>query len=263
VRVPLRAWLLQSEVDLKRVKSFYPDHYPFGGDAVLIRTNAENGHRACVTSFGGIVFWPFDEPSARETAERVRQAAGNAAVQEEVEDRLVVEVGKSETKVLFNEIWLADDPSPDHVSVIALLLAQSVALESMELQVDDALDRFEAQVRDVRERGRVRLSSRKVLQRIGFAMQTRHAVLNNLALMDKPDITWEREEIEKLHERLHDHFDLEERLRTINRKLDFLADNTSLLMEVLQAQKSLRLEWAIVILIALEILIFGYWELVR
>jgi len=260
MRVPLRAWLFKSTIDLKQVQALCPDHYTCG-EALLISLDPQ--HHVCVTSFGGLVFWPFEEQRARELAERIKPAVGRAELQQEVEDRLVVVTDKGETRVLFNEVWLADEPTPDHIGVIAFLLAQSVALESMELQVDAALDRFEAHVRDVAERGRVRLSTRRVLKNVGFAMQTRQAVLNDLALLDKPDITWEQEELEQLHHALHENFELEERLRTVSRKLDFLADNTSVLLEVLSTRKFLRLEWAIVILIALEIMLFGVSELLR
>jgi len=263
MRVPLRAWLLEASLDLKKVQGLFPDHVACGGDSVLLKLENDGVHRICVTSFGALVFWPFDEELARRTARRIQEQAGNPSLEEAVEDRLVVVTGQGETKVLFNEIWLAGEATPDHVCVISGLLAQSVALESMELKVDEALDQFQTYVRDVRERGRVRLSTRKVLQSIGFAMQTRQAVLNDLALFDRPDITWEREDIEQLHRWLHEHFELGDRVRSIGRKLDFLADNTSLLMDVLSTRKFLRLEWAIVILIALELLVFGYWEAMR
>ncbi len=103
----------------------------------------------------------------------------------------------------------------------------------------------------------------RVLRTVGFAMQTRHAVLSNLSVLDKPDATWEYERLERLHGWLFDHFELDHRHVALSRKLDFLAENNRLIMDVLANRKSLRLEWAIVILIAVEILMFGLQEVLK
>ena len=72
---------------------------------------------------------------------------------------------------------------------------------------------------------------------------------------------WESEDIEKLYTQLYHHFDLDDRHRTIARKLSFISDNTSFLYEFLSNRKSHQLEWTIIILIAFEILLFIVFEL--
>ena len=46
-------------------------------------------------------------------------------------------------------------------------------------------------------------------------------------------------------------------------KLDFISENTRMLFEVLSSRKSHYLEWIVIILIALEIVGIGAFELVK
>ena len=163
--------------------------------------------------------------------------------------------------MLFDEVWLKDDPSFDQISLISQLLSQSVALEYLENEVDQALERVQKHVRNLRRRGRLAISNKSVFKNIGFAMDIRHRVLTSLALFDKPDATWESEALEELYFQLYNHFDLEDRLRTIAQKLTFISDNTSFLYEFISTKKSHQLEWIIIILIAFEIALFLGFEL--
>ena len=251
MRIPLRAWFFPSNVDLRQVKQLFADCQLEQDDAALLTFSADR--RVCVTSFGGVVFWPYDERLAREVTDRIKVLLDNPTLIEAVEDRLIVETDRGETRVLFNEVWLAGPATPGLVCLISELLAQSVALEHLEFEVDRALERFQPMLDQLFERGRVRAPQRRILQGIGFAMQTRYVVLNNLALFDRPESTWESEELAVLYPRLYELFELDVRQNALNRRLSFLSSNASLLSDLVSTQKGHRLEWIIIALIAFEI----------
>jgi len=261
MRVSLRAWYFSSTVDLKKVRERFMEFPVLHADPLII--DLAQGRRVIITNFGAVVFWPFDEALARLVVGRIRETLDDPTLVEEVEDRLQVDVSHEQQKVLFNEVWLPGEPSLDQVRIIANLLAQSVALEYLEREVDAALQRFLPYLRELHENGRVRISTRKILRMIGFLGQTRHAVLANLTLFDKPDATWESESLEQLYKSLFDMFDLPERQEAIERKLQFLADSTSNLFDFLSTRNSLRLEWVVVILIAMELVAFVLYEVWR
>jgi uncharacterized Rmd1/YagE family protein len=118
-------------------------------------------------------------------------------------------------------------------------------------------------VGSLEERGKLPLAQREVLKAVGFALSVRSEVLENLTLFEDPPETWESEALARLHSRLYDHFDLEERTSAINQKLDYLTDVHSLLMDLLNNRKSQRLEWIIILLIFIEIVFFVFYELAR
>jgi uncharacterized Rmd1/YagE family protein len=142
------------------------------------------------------------------------------------------------------------------MGLISQLLAQSVALNYLEIEVDKALDKVQKQVSILRRSGRFSISDKSAFKNIGFAMDIRHRVLTRLALFDKPEATWESENLEFLYDELYTFFDIEDRHRTIARKLSFISDNTSFLYEFLSTRKSHQLEWIIIWLIAFEIVLF-------
>jgi required for meiotic nuclear division protein 1 len=251
MRIPLRAWFFHSIVDIKKLKPLFPGSLADQDDALLIDLPEER--RVCVTAFGAVVFWPFDERIAREVTDRIKTIMDDPTLVEAVEDKLVVETDKGESRVSFNEVWLAGAASPPLVFLVSQLLGQSVALEYLELEVDRALERFRPLLERVVSGGRVRASGRDILQAIGFSMQTRYFVLNNLALFDRPESTWESEDLAILFPNLYELFELGERHQNLSRRLSFLAESGTLLSDLLGTRKSHRLEWIVIILIGVEI----------
>jgi required for meiotic nuclear division protein 1 len=261
MRIPFKAWYFRSTIDEEKVRKKFSELDIEFEDPLVIRVS--ESHRVLITSFGAVVFWPFDEAMAKLVSGRIRETLTDQHVVEEVEDRLTVHTGAREVRFLHNEIRLKSDASPMQMRFIAMLLAQSVALDHLEREVDGALGGYAPYLENLRTRGRIGISTSRVLKSIGFSMQTRHSVLTNLALFDKPAETWESEEIEDLYQGLRDFFDLAERQEVLNAKLDFVNQNTSMLFEVISARRLEYLEWIVIILIAIEIVYFAVEGLLK
>jgi uncharacterized Rmd1/YagE family protein len=262
MRLPFKAWYFRSTINEEIIRKKFEEFTIEFIDPLVIRIGEK--HRLMITSFGAVVFFPFDEGMAKLVTARITETLADPFVVKEVEDRLIVETGKSEVSFLHNEVWLKDDEvSPLQMRIIAMLLAQSVALDHLDHEADNALKEFELYLNDLRERGRIRIPGTKILKSIGFAMQIRFMVLNNLALFDKPSETWESESIENLYQGMKDFFDIAERQTVLNTKLDFISENTRMLFEVLSSRKSHYLEWIVIILIAVEIVGFGIVEIIN
>ena len=116
--------------------------------------------------------------------------------------------------------------------------------------------RFQPVVNALSHRGKLLLPHREVLRIVGFAMEVRAAVLDNLTLFDDPPETWESESLAHLDSALYDQFDLEERLGAIKEKLAYLHDTGATFLGLLDTRKNHRLEWIIILLILVEILLF-------
>lgn len=205
--------------------------------------------------FGAVVFWNCPEPLIAAFHRELRAQPGLGAPLEGVRDQLSVHVGAEEDRVGFSDVWLRE-LTLDRLKIVSLALAQSVALDHLEGSVRAALAKFEPVMAGLAHHGRLTLSRHEALKIVGFTMETRAEVMENLTLFDDPPETWESESLAHLDSGLFDQFDLDERLGALQQKLAYLSDASARIVDLLTTRKSHRLEWIIIALIAVEIVFF-------
>ena len=148
--------------------------------------------------------------------------------------------------------------SADRMLLVADALAKSVALARDEHEVAHVLDLIEPFARRLAASGRSPGARRDVIRMIGMSLQVQHRLSGRVAVDDKPDVLWERFDLERLHARLEDTYELKERAATLTRKVDFIRQTAQALTDLIDAARSLRLEIAIVLLILFEIVLNVY-----
>ncbi|MBE7186580.1 MAG: RMD1 family protein, partial [Methylobacterium mesophilicum] len=74
-----------------------------------------------------------------------------------------------------------------------------------------------------------------------------------VAVEEKPDVLWDRPDLERLYARVEDEYELRERTATLKRKLDVIVETARGLTDVIEADRATRLEATIVVLIVMEI----------
>jgi len=147
------------------------------------------------------------------------------------------------------------DLSPERVLVVADALAKSMALHRDEVEVGAVLDLMEPLARQLYVRGRSRAGRRSLVRHIGRALLVRHRVTALAAIDDKPDVLWDRPDLERLFARLEDEYELDARARALRRKLDVVGETVTVLADLIDTERSFRLEIAVVVLIGVEIAI--------
>ena len=150
------------------------------------------------------------------------------------------------------------DASTERLQIIANVLSKSVVLALHETQIAAAFDRIEPLAAGIRRRGRGGREARQLIQQIGDILLTQHRMVGRVAVEDKPDVLWERPELERLYARLAEEYELAERSRAIDRKLTLVGETVRTLLELVQDQRSVRLEWYIIGLIGIEIMLSVY-----
>ena len=88
-----------------------------------------------------------------------------------------------------------------------------------------------------------------------------HRVSGRVAVAEKPDVVWDRADLDRLYARLEDEYELKERAEVLSRKLAVIAETAEVLTDIIDTKRSLRLEIIIVVLIAVELVIAGYQTL--
>ena len=97
-----------------------------------------------------------------------------------------------------------------------------------------------------------------MLKLLGEALLVQHRVSGRVAVSEKPDVLWDRPDLERLYARLEDEYELSERVDTLNRKLAVIAETATTLADIIDTKRSLRLEIIVVVLIAFEIVVAFY-----
>jgi uncharacterized Rmd1/YagE family protein len=148
--------------------------------------------------------------------------------------------------------------SPERLILIGEALAKSAVLARHEREVAAVFDMTEPFARRLAQSGRIRGGRRAILKQIGNALSVRHRVSGPVEISEKPDILWDKPQLERLYSRLEDEYELKERAESLDRKLAVIAETAQVLTDIIDTRRSLRLELIIVFLILFEVLITVY-----
>ncbi|KAI8898617.1 hypothetical protein BC833DRAFT_589253 [Globomyces pollinis-pini] len=98
------------------------------------------------------------------------------------------------------------------------------------------------------------ISRDQMLRNLGELFQLRAMVNLNSDLLDLPDFCWSSSQMELYFEMISKNLDVRPRIAVFNKKLDYANEIADMIRNHLHEQHSLKLEWAIIILISVEIL---------
>lgn len=251
------AYLLGSQINLRgfeELTASHPTVLPVGdmgwcalfryGAAVFFNVEAA-GREAFIELLRPRIGHLFEEPETEEVGICVREEQG---CREDVESNGRIRLCKLDI---------------ERIQIVAEILAKSVVLAHYEKELEQTFDKVEPLARTMKQRGRTRQRSRDLLQYIGSTLLIQHQMVGRVELAEKPELVWERPDLERLYLRLEDEYELRERDRALERKLSLLSATAQTTLNVLQTARSLRLEWYIVILIVIEVLLTLYELFVR
>jgi uncharacterized Rmd1/YagE family protein len=148
--------------------------------------------------------------------------------------------------------------SPPALLVIADALAKNVVLARDEREVSKVIEVTEPFAAELARSGRSRSNRRAVLRTIGQALLVRHRISGRVEVQEKPDVLWDQPQFERLHARLADEYELKERDIALARKLSVIDQTARALTDIIDTERSVRLEATIVALIVIEVLVAFY-----
>lgn len=139
--------------------------------------------------------------------------------------------------------------------IVMLNIGQSVALEHYEVLTDDLITSSKHYILELEQRGKLSISKTNLLKYIGKVLNVKNSIVDNLYILDDPNLVWDNEELNLLNRQLKTNFDINTRFKDLDYRLQIVEDNLKLFTDVLNVRESSRLEWVVIILIALEIVI--------
>ncbi len=83
-------------------------------------------------------------------------------------------------------------------------------------------------------------------------------VVGRVETGEKPDLLWDHPDLERLYAKLTEEYELRDRDRALNRKLELISRTAETLLGLVQSRSSMRVEWYIVFLIVAELALTVY-----
>ncbi|MBP2635393.1 MAG: putative YagE family [Firmicutes bacterium] len=209
--------------------------------------------------FGSMVFVNFQDHEIMDVVKYIKK------IEPEVNevnafayvDDYKLEVDTNETPAINNDYMIVNAYEEYHLEIVSTILAKSVSLGKNENEVDSLLDRIENVVNNL-SRGELGVSDEDLAKMSANILRFRLSAISYLMLLDNPEITWTNEEASALYNELSALFELKDRYEKLRHKTETLLDITEAFSNLVHAKRGTRLEWAIIILIVIEIILSLY-----
>lgn len=251
-RVRAQALLIGKRIDLRSLYrkdslTVAPLAIPAGerGLAVLFR-------------YGAVVMFNLQPVEEAAFLVSLRSVIGDTYDDPEREEADIIVDPSANERVDAGGITYLRQVTKERLLVFADVLAKSVALAYDEDRVARVFDRIEPVAEALQRSGRGRVLASQLLDHIGDVLITQHRMVGRVEISEKPELLWDRPELERLYLRLQEEYELPERDRALTRKLELISQTASTALGLLQARRSLRVEWYVVILIVIEIILTLY-----
>jgi required for meiotic nuclear division protein 1 len=218
---------------------------------------------AVIFRYGVAVFIGLTTDEEQEFLERLRSRTFGTITPREEEWAKIEVARESEEPIPVGGPIQVKELSLERLPVVSDALAKSVVLGRSEREVTNVVDIIEPFASELASSGKTSKNRTELLKLIGEALLVQHRVSGRVAVGEKPDVLWDRPDLERFYARLEDEYELTEREETLNRKVTVVAETATTLADIVDTKRSVRLEIIVIVLIAVEVVVAFYDIFVR
>ncbi|MDO6719279.1 RMD1 family protein [Psychrosphaera sp. 1_MG-2023] len=202
--------------------------------------------------YGVVVFWGMDEEEIKRlVAKFVKQSESNL---EKIEEHYLFGFA-NEIKISKDFITLPDN-NPLSRLAVSHALAQSIKLVEFEQNAQNTIVNHSHLPETLAKSGKIALSRKHIAKIRGMLFRTKSDIILHYGLLDTPEFFWEYPEYEHIYNALAKYMDIHPRVELLSKKLETIHELFEMLADEQKHQHSSFLEWIIIILIAIEIVIY-------
>lgn len=252
-RIRAHALLIGERVNLRQL----PPYSLLANNPPMVEVSG--GGTAALFRFGVVVFFNVPPVAQSSFLQQLRHLVTEPVEHLDYEtDDLEIRIDAQRGDSLEQGILYLVDHDIGRQQVVADILAKSVLLAGHEGKIGSVFDRVEPLAEKLQRHGRGVRQARELVRYIGETLLIQHRLVGRAEVGEKPEILWERPELERLFVRLEQEYEIKERRIALEHKLNVIGATAETLLDLLQNQRSLRVEWYIVILIVVEIVLSLY-----
>jgi uncharacterized Rmd1/YagE family protein len=219
--------------------------------------NAHDIERVYLYYFGCVVFLNCSGDIIARFLDSIPQYAESlkGQIQLPYREEYRLEIDPAREPAIVNDFAIMPSYDQAFLDIICFVIAKSVALERIEERIDVVFDEVEGLIANL-GKGRMELPDRDMARLASSILGFKFTSIAHIMVLDKPDITWDNPEADRLYLTMASLFELNQRYQEIKHKSETLLDMTDVFSGLSHARRSARLEWIIIILIAIEIVIY-------
>lgn len=219
-------------------------------ESVLVQLSDKSA--AIIYPYGAIVFFNATTSATVELITRCQRYANQLFSTPETEQFTVIIQPQAPEGITQNKVSIKK-ASKEHLEIIGDALSKSVILEYHENRIGSLFDKIEPIAKSLKERGKLGFRPHELLKHIGSSLLMVQDMVGKIEVTEKPLLLWEHGELEPLYSHLVEDLEIIERQTSLERKVELISGTAQISLEVLQQHQGHRLEWYIIILIAIEI----------
>ena len=249
---------VKNSLNIAKLASRFPDLQLYRKERNVLVFRISETQYICAYAFGVALFFGINDK--KEIGKFIRQFAKSG--EEEVgiiladtpsEDYPVIIDSDAPEAVEFDNVRLRN-LNIDRLLAVFHVIAQSVAIDFLDHQVEEAMQKFERIHLSLSQKGTLTVTPKEVIKTIGMRGNIVNLVVGQLSLLDKPDIAWEDKDVENLVISMRKMFELDDRFKSLEFKLEFIEDSSEIILDILQHRRANMLEITVIVLIAFEII---------
>jgi len=240
------------------IKKFREDFHlveHFGTQSEIFYAVPETNQYLYIFDYGVIVLANYNQLAKTELLAFAMKHT-NTSIEAPLFEEYQIETNTElKSSIVKNNVVTVPAITPSLVRIITLNTGQSVALEYYEALTDEMITSSKHYILELERHGKLSISKINLLKYIGKVLNVKNSIIDNLYVLDDPNLVWDNEELNTLNRQLKANFEINTRFKDIDYRLQIIEDNLTLFTDVLNVRESSRLEWVIIILIVLEIAI--------
>lgn len=221
-------------------------------DAIIIQ---KDGGQAFIFKYGIAILWDI-----KDEALLFKTLSSTSATCKNSEELHFKHTTDQPIKIEMDTIHIDNLDELTMLSV-SYAIAQSLKLGEFEDAMLESLSETEHIPHELAKKGRVSMKRKEIAKERGRLFLTKSRIYLHFELLDTPEFFWEYPELENYYLATRKYLEIQPRIEILNRKLNILQEILGILADEQHHKYSSLLEWIIIILIAVEIVIFVFYDL--
>ncbi|MFV5695943.1 RMD1 family protein [Flavobacterium sp. LB3P122] len=255
MEIRIEAVQIAESFNMKKFRTDFRAEANSGSTSEVFYALVENERFLYVFDYGVVVFANYDAIAKSEFVNFIKNYA-TTLVDLDLSEEYRIETDETIQKVLVkNNYVTVSQIDSSLMRIVMLNIAQSVALEYYEVLTDELITSSKHYILELEQHGKLSISKTNLLKYIGKVLNVKNSIVDNLYILDDPNLVWDNEELNLLNRHLKANFDINTRFKDLDYRLQIVENNLTLFTDVLNVRESSRLEWVVIILIAMEIAI--------
>lgn len=221
----------------------------------VIHLNPDDGVHAFLFDYGVCVLFRYDYESEKRLIDLLRKYAVNpleTVVEEELEYRHGSETGIR----IRNDLVEVDDVGELTCLSLGHALAQSTKLAFFESSIEEMINQTKYIPEALAKKGSIAMSRTRLARERGRVYLEKSRVILQFNLLDTPEFIWEYPELEHYYLALSRYLEITPRATVLKNRLEVIQELLEMMADEQKHSHSSMLEWIIIILIAIEIVLF-------